>query len=115
VVLGCEDRTGLRRGVGIEIVFVGKAVIHRRNDFQFLQHDLDGLLLCKRRITLATGVGVERQRFLQVSGNASVLPSADFQCINRVYPAEIDPALASNPSEITVNALVVNRLGIVAF
>lgn len=114
MVLGCEDRTGLRRGVGIEIVFVGKAVIHRRNDFQFLHHDLDGLLLCKRRITLATGVGVERQRFLQVSG-ASVLPSDDFQCINRVYPAEIDPALASSPSEITVNALVVNRLGIVAF
>ena len=44
---------------------------------------------------------------------ASVLPSALFQVINRDIPADNEPALASKPSEITMNALEVNRLGVV--
>ena len=48
-------------------------MVHGGDDFDLLKHDFNSLLLGKRRITLATGIGVKGQGFLKICGNAEVI------------------------------------------
>jgi hypothetical protein len=48
-------------------------VEHLRDNFQFLQHEADSLLLDEGRVAFAAAVGVEGERLFQVGGDAQVI------------------------------------------
>ena len=48
-----------------------------------------------------TGLGMISTSIWLTSGEASSIPSADFQAMKRLRPAASDPILASSPSEMT--------------
>ena len=87
MIFGGQDEGQLLRRVGGEIILVGEAVEHLRDDFQFFQHEGHGLLLRHGRIALAAAVGVEGEGFFQVGGDAQVI---DDQAARFVFVDAVD-------------------------
>ena len=75
------------RNICRKIRLIVESVKKMLHNFQLLVHNCHGFILLLRRIAFSSRIWIERQRLLQVGGNAQIVyyKSARFVLINSVY------------------------------